>query len=76
VAISAMAQPAEEELAVVTAYRAAFGRPKAAIGPQGESLGPGPAVDTAEPQRPQRVLDPAPDRRRVPRTSGGLVADR
>ena len=51
----------------VTAYRAAFARPKAALGLQPEPLGGVAGLGPAQPERPQRRLDRSPPGRRVPR---------
>jgi hypothetical protein len=54
-------------IAGVTAYRTAFARPRAAIGPQPDPLGTTPVWGPPPPQRPQRLLDPAPPHRSLPR---------
>ena len=63
-ALIADRRPRVLAVAGVTAYRTAFARPRAIIGPQPDLLGRRPALGLAQPQRPQRVVDHAPDRRR------------
>ena len=60
-------QPRILAIAGVTAYRTAFGHPHAAAGPQPDPLRGLACLGAAQPQRPQRALDPRRDRRPVRR---------
>ena len=70
-ALIADRRPRVLAVAGVTAYRTAFGRPRAAIGPQPEHPGRHPGLGPPQPQRPERFVDPAPDRSSLPRAARG-----
>ena len=60
----------------VTAYRAAFGRPDAAVGLQEDTIGSDQALDTAQSERPQRALSSPGARHRVRPAAGGRGSPR